>query len=211
MKYLLPFLLSLFLCLSACNGPAHTASQDNSAPSQQESLSKNKIKNQSAPPQSPQDTGFTRINIGDSITLDFVELTFDTASWSDTIMPTDTSGFYSYLSDIDGESYFWLRGTLKNTAGSAYTVSNMVAEITFDEKYTYSAWLIAEDDGTDFYGDSVNPLSSVTYYIYSSIPDELKTMYSSCQVRFGFAEAFNGSSFDSFEECGYRYVMTLSK
>lgn len=211
MKYFLPLLLSILLCLSACNSSDHTAAQENNVSSQQEIPSKNKIKDQSAPLQAAQDTGFSTINIGDSITLDFAALTFDAASWSDTIMPTDTSGFYSYMSDIDGESYFWLRGTLKNTAGSAYNVSNMVAKITFDEKYTYNAWLIAEDDGTDFYGYLVNPLSSVTYYIYSSIPDELKTMYSSCQVRFGFSETFSGSSYDSFEECSYRYVMSLSK
>lgn len=156
-------------------------------------------------------SGFKKLNLGSKETLDFLEMTCDSASWTDEIKPTDVSSVYSYKPDNDGESYFWLSGTMKNISGSAYSVENIVAELVFDDKYTYTASLIADDGGNDFYGYYVDPLSSVKYYIYSSIPDEMKDTYSKCEIRFGFAENFSGSYYDEFEECDYLYSVTVSK
>lgn len=159
----------------------------------------------------PAEDEFIQLNLGDCITLDFVDFTVDSASWSDTIKPTDTSGFYSYKPDNDNESYFWLCGTMKNTSGNAYSVEDIVSEIVFDDKYTYNAYLIADDGGDDFYGDYVKPLSTVKYYIYVSAPDEVKEIYNSATVRFGFANNFSGSYYDEFEECDYLYEVKLAK
>ena len=62
---------------------------------------------------------FVKLNIGDTVTLDFVEFTVDSASWSDDIRPTDTSSVYSYKPDQENESYFWICGTMKNISGNA--------------------------------------------------------------------------------------------
>ena len=173
----------------------------------------NTIGDQTAPAPEPDEgpAGFTELFLGSQVTLDFVDMTVDSASWSDEIKPTDTSSVYSYKADQEGESYFWLCGTMKNTSGAAYSVEDIVSELMFDGKYTYNAYLIADDGGNDFYGDYVNPLSSVKYYIYASVPDELKDTYSSCELRFGFAENFSGSYYDEFDECDYLYTITLTK
>lgn len=152
---------------------------------------------------------FVVLNLGDSVTLDFVEFTVDSASWADVIKPTDTSSVYSYMSAKDNESYFWLSGTMKNTSGSAYTVDNIVSEVVFDDKYTYTAYLVADDGGNDLYGENVKPLSSVKYYIYVSAPDEIKEIYSSVTVKFGFADNFSRTL--KFEECDYLYEVNLTK
>lgn len=154
---------------------------------------------------------FVRLNLGDAITLDFVEFTVDSSAWSDVIKPTDTSGVYSYKSDQEDESYFWLCGTMKNTSGDAYSVEDIVSEIVFDDKYTYTAFLAADDGGNDFYGDYVKPLSSVKYYIYVSAPDEVKEIYSTVTVKFGFENCFGGSRYDDFEDCDYLYMLNLNK
>lgn len=154
---------------------------------------------------------FIQLNLGDAITLDFVEFTVDSASWSNDIKPTDTSSVYSYMSDKENESYFWMCGTMKNTSGNAYSVEDIVSKIIFDDKYTYTAHLIADDGGNDFYGDYVKPLSSVKYYIYVSAPDEIKEIYSTATVKFGFEDSFGGSYYDDFEDCDYLYMVNLNK
>lgn len=155
--------------------------------------------------------GFVKLNLGDSVDLDFLEMTVGSASWSDELKPTDTSGVYSYMSDVENETYFWLTGTMKNISGNSYNVEDIVAEIVFDSKYTYNAYLKADDGGNDFYGYNVKPLASVKYYIYASVPDELIDMYSTVTVKFGFKENFSGSYFDEFDECDYLYIVELTR
>jgi len=140
--------------------------------------------------ETPKEPRFTKVNLGDTVTLDFAELTFESAAWSDDIKPTDTSGVYSYMSDEEGESYFWLCGTLKNTSGEKFNVDNTYGEIVFDNKYSYTAYLIADDGGNDFFGDTVKPLKTIKYYIYASCPDEIKESYSSAVVNFAFKDNF---------------------
>lgn len=83
---------------------------------------------------------FEEVNLGDSVSLDFAEITFDSASWSDEIKPTDTSGVYSYMADREGESFFWVTGTLKNLSGEKYNVENIHAEIVFE--YPPNNWCL---------------------------------------------------------------------
>lgn len=151
-----------------------------------------------------------KINIGDTITLDFVEMSVLNTDWSSTIKPKDTSSVYSYMSDQDGETYFWISGNIKNTSGEKYDIENIEAEIIFDNRYTYSAYLIATD-GYSFYDNYVNPLKTVKYYIYASVPDEVREMYSTCQIKFGFTDNFAEDYLRlNFEKCDYIYAVELT-
>ena len=154
---------------------------------------------------------FKSVTLSDKISLDFVKMTFEKIAVSEAIYPTDTSGVYSYMSEKDGEQYFYLKGSIQNISGNAYSVENMVGKLVFDDKYTYSCFLIADDGGNDFYGDYVKPLSSVKYYIYSSVPDEIVTTYSTCTFYFGFKDCFSGSYYDSLDECDYLYKISAKK
>ena len=162
-----------------------------------------------------EELSYTEVSVGDIITQDFATMSLDKVSWSDEIKPSDISGVYSYYSDQEGESYFWLSGTIKNLSGDSFSIENMAAEFIFDDKYTYSGIIIADDGGNDFYfTDYVQPLGSVKYYIYYSIPDELKNSYSSCVLRFGFKDSFDSGRYSSFlmeDECDYRYEIHVSK
>lgn len=154
---------------------------------------------------------FESVDYGTSINLDFLEMTVEGASIAEELYPTDTSGVYSYMSDKEGEQYFYLTGNMKNIGGKSYSVENMVVQFCLDDKYNYTGWLKADDGGNDFYGDYVKPFGQVKYYIYSSIPDELMNTYSTCKIRFGFQEEFRGSYYDDFDECDYLYEITISK
>lgn len=154
---------------------------------------------------------FEICNFGDMITTDFVEFTIETASILENLYPTDTSSSYSYIEGKDGEHFFCLIGTIKNIGGNAYDVKDMRIEMMFDNKYTYTGYVAADDGGRNFYGNNVKPLSTIKYYIYSSIPDELINSYSTCIIKFAFKENFEHELFTDFSLYDYRYQIELEK
>lgn len=81
----------------------------------------------------------------------------------------------------------------------------------FDSKYTYTGSVAADDGGRNFMGYDVKPLSTVKYYIYSSIPDELINSYSTCTIRFAFKENFEHELYADFSLYDYRYQIELEK
>lgn len=157
------------------------------------------------------------VNLGETITLDFMEMFIESASYTEELKPTDTSSVYSYYEDETDKKYFYLQGTIKNIGGFNYGVDNICVELNFDEKYKYNGHLIADDGGNDFYGDNVDPFDSVKFYMYSSIPDELLNQYNKCTITFGFDENFGYnddntySYISSMDECKYTYEITVSK
>ena len=149
------------------------------------------------------------VALGDTIALDFVEMTLEELYVSDTILPTDTDSSYSYIGDVENEQHFCITGTLKNLSGNSYNVEYIYAEMVFDDKYTYSAQLSACAWTDNFYGESVKPLGTVKYYIHASIPDELINSWSTCTIMFGFQNDFGGSLFVDKEDCDYLYALEL--
>ena len=150
--------------------------------------------------------------LGDTISLEFVEISLEEIGISDTILPVDTNRGYSYISDNEFEKYYYVTGVLKNLSGDAYSADDIFAEMIFDGKYTYSANLRACAWSNNFYDDYVKPLGTVKYYIYASIPDELIESYSECVLTFGFADNFNVSKYSlSQDKCDYLYSITINQ
>lgn len=148
------------------------------------------------------------VALGDTISLDFVEMTLEEIGVSETILPVDTSRVYSYISDTPNEKYFYLTGTLKNLSGNTYDVEDIFAQMVFDGTYSYSAYLTACAWSNNFYDESVKPLGTVKYYIYASIPDELINSYGECEIKFGFANDFSVSRYRLTEgECNHLFTL----
>lgn len=209
MKKITTLILAFSMCASLC---ACGISGNNKVSSDNSTLVENKVdENISSESSNIETKNFQNVNIGENISLDFVEMTFDKVSSSQELKPTDTSGVYSYFKDKENEQYFYLSGTMKNIGGEKYDVENVVAEIIFDDKYTYTAIIAADDGGNDFYGEYVKPFGSVKYYLYSSVPDELLSQYSSVTFKLGFKQNFSGSNYDDFEECDYLYQLNATK
>lgn len=151
------------------------------------------------------------VALGDTISLEFVEVSLDETGVSDEILPVDTSRGYSYISDNELEKYYYVTGILKNLSGEAYNADNIYAEMLFDGKYTYSANLIACAWSNNFYDDYVKPLGTVKYYVYASVPDELIESYSECVLTFGFANNFSVSKYSlSQDKCDHLYSLVIN-
>lgn len=219
MKRTAVLLLSIILCVifAACGSPnSENTVEDNSSGN---SNSANQVDNSAnhtadakdSTKDEDSDVHFTTLNFGDTISTDFVEMTIQKAETAQELYPTDTSGSYNYKPDQDGETYFYVLGTIKNTSGDSYDVEDMRIVMTFDGKYNYSGYIAADDGGNDFYGSYVKPFGSVKYYMYASIPDELISTYSTCVVKFAFHENFEHdrkSDFSVYEHC---YEINLTR
>lgn len=156
---------------------------------------------------------FTTVNAGDKIENDFVQMTIDSASVGQELYPRDdgTNYFLSGYGDKEDEQYLYIKGTIKNVFGSAYSADEMYVKFKFDDKYEYNGY-VAVDDGTgDFYGDYMKPLTSADYYILASVPDEIINSYKTCEIKFAFHDNFKHDYSSDFGEYENRYVITVTK
>jgi hypothetical protein len=152
--------------------------------------------------------GYEDIRLGQEISTDFVEFTIKSSDWSFDLLPSDTiNGGYSYYKGTDGEMFYFLKGTIKNTHGQQYDIDNMEIEMIFNDRYTYRGRVAAESaDKKGFYGDMMNPLQETTFYLYTNVPDELFNKFETCETRIAFEDEFEGIGYDvSVEEIEYKY------
>ncbi len=150
---------------------------------------------------------YREIQFGQKITTDFVEFTIETAGWSFDLVPSDTSGGYSYYKGTDGEMFYYLQGTIKNTHGQQYDLDNMEIEMTFNGNYTYRGRLAAESaDKSGFRGDWMNPLQETTFYLYTNVPNELADKFEVCETLIAFENVFERIGYGvSIEEVEHKY------
>ena len=116
------------------------------------------------------------ITLGQKVTIeDVLEFTINTCSWEDKILPSDTSGTYSYKADTEDETYLVLKGTLTNLNGNSFDVQYIQdSEICINDKYTFSVLMDAEDKDGKGFGNAVKPLQTVDLVIYASVSDGVK-------------------------------------
>lgn len=154
---------------------------------------------------------FETVNYGEIIKTDFIEMSIDKVSTMQEILPSDTSGVYSYYPDEEDETYFYLTGTIKNIGTDSYSVEEMNIQFTFDGKYNYYGYIAADDGGNDFYNDYVKPFGKIKYYMYASIPDELIKTYSTCTIKFAFHENLDYDYSNDFSKYEYLYELNVVK
>lgn len=147
------------------------------------------------------------LGMGDTISTDYITLTLDRYG-SDTEIRSGTNknGHYIYYYSESGDPYFYLYGTLKNLGGKPVDIRNIYVQFCFDGKYNYRGESDGVRDDYDGFINDVSPLSSVNYYIYTAVPQELIDTYENCEVRIGFTQNFDyknvdGNDLPKFEYC----------
>lgn len=116
---------------------------------------------------------------------DVMDITITGAEWSDSVLPSDTSKSYSYYEDKENETYFVVHGTITSHASDSFDIRwNSDSSVLVNEKYTFSSTMEFEDlDGRGF-GESIKPLQTRNFIIYSSVSDEVYSISESVQVSF---------------------------
>ncbi len=118
-----------------------------------------------------------------------MDITITGAEWCDSVVPSDTSGAYSYYEDKDGETYFVVRGTITSYASTAFDIQwNSESGILINDKYSFSAAMEFEDVDGQGFGDSIKPLQTCNFIIRSSVSDEAYNISESVQVSFSLPD-----------------------
>ena len=115
-----------------------------------------------------------KLALNETITIgDVMELTLESSEWVDEIKPSNTSDFYSYYEDKEGEKYFVIKGKIKNIAGEDLDLDYInQSKIIVNDTYKADVRIEAEEgDGTSFYAD-VKPLQTLNLVAYASLSDE---------------------------------------
>ncbi len=143
-----------------------------------------------------------QISLNEKITTDILEMTIEEIGEAKKIQSTDIS----YWKTEDGETFFYAKGTIKNTYKEAFERFSIPGEIIADDKYTYSIRI-------NFAGSvgmtKLEPLKSSTFYLMAEFPDELINTYKECKIRFGFDEEL--TPFISLDNADYLFELDYKK
>ena len=99
----------------------------------------------------------------------FYSFVVESISFQDTILPSDTSGYYEYYEAKNGNTFVVARVKFKKKEYCAFGTSDTNAYFKIDGK-TYGASVIADDlNGTKYYYG----MDSGTFYIYAEVSDKI--------------------------------------
>lgn len=196
MKRLISFALVLTICFSLCACGGSGTTEDAVVKENGETVSQ--AVNEKEPESSK-----NRIVLGEKITMDFAEFTFDSVELGYSVGGSGIS-----TTAQDGMRLFSLTGSIENIGGSNLSVANVNAEMTFNGEYTYTARATINDSKS--YPVSVAPLVSAEYVLYAEIPEALMDKLGTCEVRFSLNEDF-ASVPESADEGDYAFVMELDE
>lgn len=120
--------------------------------------------------------GPQKVAIGETITTPTATFTVNSMSFVDEIYPSDTSGYYTYMTKQDGKSYLLAKATYTNPA-TEYEIPGYATQASFSvDGNTYSAD-VEVDAGTRFGAMyRVEAKETATIYIYGSVPDSVKEL-----------------------------------
>ena len=201
-KILVALLLTaLTVCLSACG-----ATSSEPADADTEAISTDETEVQETPV--AEDT-YQNVNFGDTISLDFAEITIEGLDYGLGIHEEEGNSSFSFNGDAP---MCWLKGTIKNL----YTdyidprASNSYVKMIFDGKYNYTGSIYARSSSFD----GLAALETNSVYIYTDVSEEILNTFTTVKVIFGFTENFNSPeiyNLEGFDECDYIYQLEASK
>ena len=104
----------------------------------------------------------------------FAKLVFNGVTYTDDLMPSNTSGFYThYPVDDSNNTYLAINLKLTNYQSSARELESFVgAKATYMDKYSYTGFIVVEEGdktGFDSYAD-LSPLTEYNAYILIEVP-----------------------------------------
>lgn len=214
-------IISTIFLLCACGGSnsANETSQEQTSAinSQNDIETQNEVETQSnietqntIPSETPKpEPEYQIINFGDTINLDFAEITIDGFGSGDgiTVEEDDRTSYFN-----KGHYTAYLSGTIKNlhTTYIDPSASNSYVTMIFDDKYTYTGSIYAMSSSWD----GVAALETCNFYVYAEVSEEIIETFSTVKITFGFTENFESPEiymFKDFEKCDYIYELNASK
>lgn len=156
------------------------------------------------------------VNLGDTISLDFVEMTLDAFEVSPGYEFSSNKGSVTYKSKVDcpsGMKLICLKGKITSKAKeSVVTGNNPVFGVLTVNGYEYKMKLSCfnlEDAKPEL---SIEPMMPTDYFFYAEVPEALATAIESVRLDFGFVEGMEtpaSARVDTVEDLDYRYALEV--
>lgn len=186
MKKFLALLLAMVmvLALAACGGGGDTPApkeDDPPAPTTDvppEEEPKDEEPEEPAEPEPPA-ADFQQVSVGETITLDFVELVIGEPSYGEQLKENT-----SVSKDSKENLFYFLPVTLVNLGGEAVRLTNStMVKITFDDKYSYEGYALN-------FGSEVLPMADTETFFYAEVPPRVLENFEKVDIQFGFTNGF---------------------
>lgn len=120
-----------------------------------------------------------KLNLNETVTKENkYELTVLGINFGKTILPPNTSSFYTYYeAKTDGHQYLEIKYDYKNLGESNVRADNIASmTIKYDNKYEYTGFCVIEDTDSDFTYANITDIAPLTtgklHYLFD-IPDEV--------------------------------------
>lgn len=183
--------LALSAALTACSAPAATNSNNSaeveSLEAQVQALQKENedLKKQiSAVPEetTAEETqaaaNGTAVSVGDTLSLNNMEITINKAEFSYDVLPDDTSGFYTHYEADPGNVFIHIDADIKNTGKQNLSCDQILDAVAdYNGGYTYTSQAIPEDATTGFtYANisTIKPLETAGMRFLIKCPQEVE-------------------------------------
>ena len=128
-------------------------------------------------PEKPKEPEAKEIVLGETITLDFAEITIKNIEFSYDILPDDTSSFYTHYAADSGQVYVHIDTDVKNLQKQGLPVDEFVnMEVDYNDGYKYNGSPVPEDTNTGFsYANitSIDPLQTLGIRLMADCPQEV--------------------------------------
>lgn len=186
MKKFLALLLAMVMvfALAACGGGGDTPApkeDDPPAPTTDvppEEDPKDEEPEEPAEPEPPA-ADFQQVSVGETITLDFVELVIGEPSYGEQLKENT-----SVSKDSKENLFYFLPVTLVNLGGEAVRLTNStMVKITFDDKYSYEGYALN-------FGSEVLPMADTETFFYAEVPPRVLENFEKVDIQFGFTNGF---------------------
>lgn len=114
------------------------------------------------------------ISVGEAVETDLYSFTIDSIDYAEEIYPSDTSGYYYYMTDESGSSYLVARISFKNLSSDYMVPSYAIAANYSINGNNYNATVALDIDAKISQSYQVEAKDTASMVIYASVPDEVK-------------------------------------
>ena len=201
----------MLLSLCACGGTNQKSNDDSSKESSKETTSDNK---EVATENEEESNAGKPISVGDTISLDCIDLTIDAYEISDGYDFEAKDGFVTKISHIDcspGMKLVCLKGKVTNkTTSAVYTSNNPISGMLKINGYEYKTKMDCYIAATADRVYELVPMLEVDCFIYAEIPETLLDNIEACQLSLGIMENLDSMKTAMAEDLSsfdFKYVL----
>ena len=147
-----------------------------------------------------------QIVLGETVTTDFLELCITGKDIRPSVIGSANAG--RVFEPSEKSMYFCLTGTISNIGLEGFSTKDILFNLKFNDKYSYSAEALVEIDG--WLKNDLDPLYEGKLCVVTTIPKKLVDLMETCTVTISFNEGIRKAPV-STDDADYIYVLEIGK